>query len=137
MQTEKFSATAEKGGHMSPDAVARDCQGMLRQMGAALAPSAGQKERFHQMARHIGGLTDGQVKRLFYGEWAVIPAHVFLAVRNAYRQHLERAARRADHDAAVFRVLQAEWDNRWDDFSSCGSASSVPDEKRAAFSDAR
>lgn len=132
MERENRSAVAERGVRMSPDVVARDCQSMLRQMGAVLAPDAGQKEKFHQMARQIGGLTDGQVKRLFYGEWAVIPAHVFLAVRNAYRHHLERAARRADHDAAVFRALQKEWDQQWDDFSSCASVSGSPDEKRAA-----
>jgi len=94
---------------MTPEAIAQEAQNMIRTMGKDPSGSPSLKQIFNRLAR-LTGLTDGQIKRLYYGEWNVIPAHVFETVRIAYGQHLKRAARQSAHQAAVYRVLSKEWD---------------------------
>jgi len=109
--SEYFSAVAEfDASHATPETVTGYCKAMVRTMSEQAAPSAPLKEKFHRLARATG-LTEGQAKRLFYGEWSAIPAHVFLAVQSAYRHHLDRARRRAEHQAALYRDLSERWDN--------------------------
>lgn len=117
--TEKSKPSGERRASMSPEAVASEVQMMVRQIGNGVAPDVPTNERFRRVALFIGpSVNAGQVKRLFYAEWREIPAHVFLAVRNAYGRHVERARARAEHDAAVFRALQNDWDTKWGDCSS-------------------
>jgi len=100
----------------SPDAVATNVQLWLR----AIADTFGRvslKETFNRLAR-ASRLTVGQVKRLWYGEWHVIPAHVFLAIANAYRNAMARAQAFADHQKAMWSALNQEWNDQWGDLSS-------------------
>jgi len=116
----------------SPDAVASNVQVWLR----AIADTFGRvslKETFNRLSR-ITGLTVGQVKRLYYAEWRVIPAHVFLAVANAYRSAIARAQAFADHQRTVWAALSKEWDDEWNDISSSAEPAS-PDGEPTACSD--
>ncbi|GBQ89064.1 hypothetical protein [Asaia krungthepensis] len=126
--SEYFSAVAEfDASHATPETVTGYCKAMVRTMSEQDAPSAPQKEKFHRLARATG-LTEGQAKRLFYGEWSAIPAHVFLAVQSAYRHHLDRARRRAEHQAALYRDLSERWDNECagSSFSTQANCSGLP-----------
>ncbi|WP_406586413.1 hypothetical protein [Asaia lannensis] len=116
--TEIFSATAESSFRFTPESVADYCSGIVREMVESDYDATPRKQKFHRAARDTG-LTDGQVKRLFYGEWSAIPAHVFLAVQSAYRHHLDRARRRAEHQAALYRDLSERWDNECVGSSTC------------------
>lgn len=128
-QTEKFSPRAENSV-MTPsaDAVSLEIQETLHEMADAHAPREGLKQVFLWLSRQTG-LTSGQVKRLWYAEWSVIPAHVFLAVRNAYRRNLERAAKQAEHRAATYRALSKEWDDLCEN-GYCANASIRSDGER-------
>lgn len=117
--TEFFSATAESRARFTPEAVSDYCAELVREIVESDQEHVPLKTKFHRLAR-ITGLTDGQAKRLFYGEWSTVPAHVFLAVQSAYRHHLERARRRAEHKAALYRDLSERWDNE-----CAGSSSST------------
>lgn len=109
-QREISSLRTERQKAMSADAIARETQGVLQKMAGAISDSANKKETFARIA-HVTGLTDGQVKRLFYGEWSVIPAHVYVRVRDAYRKFIEAAEKRARHEAEIYRALIKEWDD--------------------------
>lgn len=118
METEKFSVRAESAKMNSPDAIASNVQEWLR----AIADAFGRislKEAFNRLAR-VTGLTIGQVKRLYYGEWRIIPAHVFLAVAKAYKTATTRIQRYAEHQHAIWAALNKEWDDEWADTSSSG-----------------
>lgn len=106
---EHVSALTEKPMH-SAEAVATDLQAKVRAMADAIDRNT--VAAWAKIAR-LAGLTVGQVKRLYYGEWRIIPAHVFIAITEAYRAHLDRAAARASHEASVYRALADEWDRTW------------------------
>lgn len=131
-QREKFSVRAERVEMNTPEAIASNVQANLHAIAGTFGARVGLKEVFSRLSLHTG-LTAGQVKRLWYGEWHVIPAHVFLAVQKSYRKHMERAERQAEHQAAVYRALSNEWDELWGDTSSCGAQPS-PDGAPAAHS---
>jgi len=123
LEREKFSVRAERCVMSASDAVANNVQAWLR----AIAETLGRvslKETFNHLSKQTG-LTLGQVKRLWYGEWNVIPAYVFLAVANAYKSAISRAVAYADHQRAVYAALSKEWDDTWGDtFSSCAPTGS-------------
>ncbi|WP_308718974.1 hypothetical protein [Komagataeibacter xylinus] len=116
----------------TPEAIASNVQANLHVIAGTFGARAGLKEVFSRLSLHTG-LTAGQVKRLWYGEWSVIPAHVFLAVQKSYRKHMERAERQAEHQAAIYRALSTEWDEQWSDTSSYDAQPS-PDGAPAAHS---
>jgi len=134
-QREILSARAEIRIMNSPDAVATNVQTWLR----AIADTFGRvslKETFMLLARATS-LTVGQVKRLWYGEWHVIPAHVFLAIAKAYRSAINRAQAFADHQKAIWTLLNQEWDETWGDcLSPCepGSPAGVASTHTGAHS---
>lgn len=124
VEREKFSARAESHD-MTPDAVALNVQGMVQKMAEMSGSCASTKESFNRLSR-LTGLTCGQIKRLWYREWSVIPTHIFLSIHAAYRQSLGRAARQAEHQAAVYRALNDEWNDLWDrDSHACASSGSA------------
>ncbi|GBQ46471.1 hypothetical protein [Acetobacter ghanensis] len=105
---------------MTPEAIAQQVQMQLHEIVEASGTRSGLKQAFASVARKTG-LTDGQIKRLFYGEWSVIPAHIFLNVERLYRNHLEQMKARAEHQAALYRARTEEWDRKWGDYSSNGA----------------
>lgn len=73
------------------------------------------------------GLSEGQIKRLAYGEWRNVPAHVYLRVILAYRNHLERVEAQMLHQAAIVRARAEEHDLRWAELSARESISRSSD----------
>lgn len=108
---------------MTPEAIARQVQGQLREVVDATGERSCLKQSFASIARKTG-LTEGQIKRLFYGEWSVIPAHIFLNVERLYRNHLAQMRARSEHQAAMYRTRSEEWDRKWGDYSSNGTSAS-------------
>lgn len=123
MEKEFVSARAERGRKMTPEAIAQQVQMQLHEIVEASGQRSGLKQAFAAIARK-SGLTDGQIKRLFYGEWSVIPAHIFLSVERLYRNHLEQMRARAEHQATLYRARSEEWDRKWGDYSSNGTSAS-------------
>lgn len=108
---------------MTPEVIAEQVQTQLREIVGAEGSRACLKQAFASLSRKTG-LTGGQIKRLFYGEWGVIPAHIFLNVEQLYRNHLESMRARAEHDAALYRARTEEWDRKWGDYSSSATSMS-------------
>ena len=123
MEREFLSVKAERGREMTPEAIAQQVQMQLHEIVEASGSRSGLKQAFASIARKTG-LTDGQIKRLFYGEWGVIPAHIFLKIERLYRNHLEQMRARAEHQAALYRARSEEWDRKWGDYSSSGTSTS-------------
>lgn len=123
MEREFESVRAERGPKMTPEAIAQQVQMQLHEIVEASGSRSGLKQAFASIARKTG-LTDGQIKRLFYGEWSVIPAHIFLSVERLYRNHLESMRARAEHEAALYRARSEEWDRKWGDCSFSGISAS-------------
>lgn len=117
---EKYSARLENRMTASPESVTRDAQSMARTLSQTFGPGLCVKEVLHRLARLLK-ITERQAKALFYGEWEQIPAYVYLRLTEAYRSNLERAARQAEHQAAVYRALQDQWNDPCDPFS-CGAS---------------
>lgn len=134
-QREKFSVRAERVEMNTPEAIASNVQANLHTIAGTFGARVGLKEVFSRLSLHTG-LTAGQIKRLWYGEWHVIPAHVFLTVQKSYRKHMAHAERQAEHQAAIYRALSQEWNDTWGDTSSCGVLPS-PDGGQAAHSGAQ
>ncbi|QOF94246.1 hypothetical protein IFJ82_09810 [Novacetimonas hansenii] len=114
----------------TPEAIATNVQANLHAIAGTFGARAALKEVFSRLSLHTG-LTAGQVKRLWYGEWHVIPAHVFLTVQKSYRKHMARAERQAEHQAAIYRALSNEWDDTWGDTSSLDVPPSLDGERSA------
>jgi len=123
VEREFESVRAERGPKMTPEAIAQQVQMQLHEIVEASGSRSGLKQAFASIARKTG-LTDGQIKRLFYGEWSVIPAHIFLSVERLYRNHLEQMRARAEHQAALYRARSEEWDRKWGDCSFNGISAS-------------
>lgn len=123
VEREFLSVRAERGRDMTPEAIAQQVQMQLHEIVEAKGSRSGLKQAFASIARKTG-LTDGQIKRLFYGEWSVIPAHIFLSVERLYRNHLESMRARAEHEAALYRARTEEWDRKWGDCSFNGTSAS-------------
>lgn len=123
MVREFLSVRAERRAEMTPEAIATQVQMQLHEIVEAKGSRSGLKQAFASIARKTG-LTEGQIKRLFYGEWSVIPAHIFLSVERLYRNHLDKMKARAEHDAALYRARSEEWDRKWGDYSSNGISTS-------------
>ena len=123
MVREFLSARAERRSEMMPEAIATQVQMQLHEIVEAKGSRSGLKQAFASIA-HKTGLTEGQIKRLFYGEWSVIPAHIFLSVERLYRNHLDKMKARAEHEAALYRARSEEWDRKWGDYSFSGISAS-------------
>ncbi|MBS1029230.1 hypothetical protein [Gluconobacter albidus] len=106
---EKYSARLENRMTASPESVTRDAQSMARTLSQTFGHGLCVKEVLHRLARLLK-ITERQAKSLFYGEWEKLPAYVYLRLTEAYRSNLERAARQAEHKAAIYRALSHEWD---------------------------
>ena len=68
---------------MHPDAIRDETALMLRQLVGSVEPGTSLKAIWRSLATRLR-LTVGQIKRLWYSEWAVIPAHIYLTVRHAW-----------------------------------------------------
>ena len=99
------SSTAVEKSMRTADAITTDLSAKVREM----VGDHGLKSGWARVARACG-LTDRQIRRLHYREWPVIPAHVYLAVQRAYRNHLHQSEAQAAHQAAVYRALAEEYD---------------------------
>ncbi|QHC34136.1 MULTISPECIES: hypothetical protein [Komagataeibacter] len=129
------SASLEKREMLTAETVTQNAQTMARTLSETFGRGLGVKEIIHRIARLLR-VTDRQAKGLYYGEWERIPAHIYLRLVDAYRKHLARAERQAEHQAAIYRALSQEWNDTWGDTSSCGALPS-PDGGQAEHSGAQ
>lgn len=125
--TEKCSVSAEfQRRDMTPDAIAEMMQLQMRELVETYPSRDCLKSVLPRVARKME-LTASQAKRLYYGEWRVIPAHIYHNFNAAYERHLQSMRERADHDAQVCRQLSEKWDAAWSDSSSPIACSSLGD----------
>jgi len=82
MIREQFSAEKER---MNAAAFSDQAQLMIKNM-AQLEDDKSLKVVFRSLARKVG-LNEGQIKRLYYSEWKVIPAYIYAQVANAAFKH--------------------------------------------------
>lgn len=121
---EKRSAILEKCPMQAADAVTQDAQTMARTIAKTFEPSLGVKEITHRLAV-LMKISDRQAKSIYYGEPITIKAEVFLRLLAAYRKNLARLQKRAEHEAAVYRALNDEWDSKWGTSFCSGELSSL------------
>lgn len=95
----------------SPEIVTLKAQEMARTLAGTFGPGLSVKELIARLSRLLN-ITFRQAKSLFYGEWQTMPAYVWIRLEHAYRTNLKRAAERADHQAALYRALNDEWNDR-------------------------
>ncbi|MDI2113049.1 hypothetical protein [Commensalibacter nepenthis] len=95
---EKFSAERER---MNAAAFSDQAQAMLKNM-AELEKDQPLKVVFGSLARKTG-LNEGQVKRLYYSEWKIIPVHIYAQVTNAYRKFNELAIQNMEHREMILQ----------------------------------
>ncbi len=105
---------------MTPDSVMQETQTMMRGMADSLG-AVSVKEVCNKLSR-LTGLTTGQVKRLLYREWAVVPAHVFLNVQRAYRKQIEIEQQNIRHRLALLELKKRDWDVEWGGSLSTGGS---------------
>lgn len=111
---------------MSAEAIANE---MAEHVEALGRDGVSVKDRIWRAARATG-LTPGQIKRLRYGEWRVIPAHIadqIRAARRAQEERLNEAAKREyrsleERIAAVEALLRNADEDRAGDPETSGSA---------------
>ena len=92
------------------DQVALNAQEKLRAIANTLPQRRGVRSLWYELSL-LTGLTEGQVKRIYYAEWRVLPAHVFMIIGDAYRVHLEKAAARYERQAALTKLALQQWDD--------------------------
>lgn len=93
MKRENFSAEREKG--MNAERIVNQSGQMVREL-VSLEPRTTLQSSFHHLSLKTG-LECGQIKRLYYGEWRIIPAHIWEQLKQAHRQLTERALRNMEH----------------------------------------
>ncbi|CAI3958380.1 hypothetical protein [Commensalibacter papalotli (ex Botero et al. 2024)] len=98
MVREKFSAEKEK---MNAAAFSDQAQLMIKNM-AKLEEDKSLKVVFGSLARKTG-LNEGQVKRLYYSEWKVIPVHIYMQVAKAYRKFNDLAIQNMQHKEMILQ----------------------------------
>lgn len=114
--TEKSSPSAERSAPVhNPEAVSYEMASLVRALAHPASIGESRKVQWARVARRAR-LTASQVKRLWYQEWANVPAHIADQVRAAYRQKQETApavaadrkshAQRLDAAAAALDVAR-------------------------------
>ncbi|MBO1325367.1 hypothetical protein K2X14_11490 [Acetobacter sp. TBRC 12305] len=121
---ENRSTSLENCPMQTAEAVTRDAQTMARTIARAFGASRSVKEIIHHLAGVLR-VTERQAKSIYYGEPHAIPAHVFLRLLAAYRNNLERLQRQAEHQAAMYRTLNNEWESKWGNSFCAGELSSL------------
>lgn len=94
----KNSVVREK---MNAAAFSDQAQLMIKDM-ARLEEDKSLKVVFGSLARKTG-LNEGQVKRLYYSEWKVIPVHIYMQVANAYRKFNDLAIQNMQHREMILQ----------------------------------
>lgn len=92
------SARAEKPMHA--DLIRDEAAQMLRDLAGTVLPGTSLKAVWRSLATQLR-LTVGQIKRIWYGEWAILPAWVYLTVRAAW-----------DKKSYVATILETDIDAR-------------------------
>lgn len=96
-------SSAEKDKLSAVDAIRREMQGSVKLLASPSPPGESVKSCVRRVAAGTR-LTYGQVRRLWYGEWRVIPAHVADRIREGVTAH----ERRIDAEIATLRKRQAD-----------------------------
>lgn len=115
---ENRSAILEKRPMHMTDSVTQDAQTMARTIAKTFGAGLGVKEITHRLAG-ILKISDRQAKSIYYGEPVTITAEVFLRMLAAYHRNLGRLQQRAEQEAAIYRALNNEWEEKWGN-SFCG-----------------
>lgn len=112
VQKEKSSVRREF--KMNADDVIRDAQSMLKVM-----VEANHGKSVKGALRDVSlqtSIPNNQIKRLYYGEWQNIPAHIFLNLRSSYQKYITKAIKNAEHQQMLFRQELENFDK---DFPQC------------------
>lgn len=89
--------------------VSTDLQSRLHEMASGFEGGLSKKEIINRLARLVH-MEEGQVKRIYYGEWRVIPAHVFIQINEAYRAFVESRQAYLRHQLSLLETLDRKWD---------------------------
>lgn len=93
MERENFSAEREK--RMNAESIANQSGQMVKDL-INLEPCTTLQVSFHRLSLKTG-LEAGQIKRLYYNEWRVIPAYIWEQLKSAHRRLIDRALRNMEH----------------------------------------
>lgn len=115
---ENRSAILEKRPMHMTNSVTQDAQTMARTIVKTFGAGLGVKEIIHRLATVLK-ISDRQAKSIYYGEPITITAEVFLRMLAAYHHNLGRLQEKAEHEAAIYRALNDEWEEKWGN-SFCG-----------------
>ena len=115
---ENRSAILEKRPMHMTDSVTHDAQTMARTIVKTFGADLGVKEIIHRLASVLK-ISDRQAKSIYYGEPITIKAEVFLRMLAAYHRNLGRLQEKAEQEAAIYRALNDEWEEKWGT-SFCG-----------------
>lgn len=94
--------SAEKDNVSAVEVVQSEMQGRVRLLAMPSEPGESVKACVRRVARATG-LSFGQIRRLWYREWRVVPAHIADHIRRAAEAH----ERRLDQQQEVLRARHA------------------------------
>ncbi|GAN66881.1 MULTISPECIES: hypothetical protein [Acetobacter] len=115
---ENRSKSLEKRPMQMTESVTRDAQTMARTIVKTFGVGLGVKEIIHRLASALK-ISDRQAKSIYYGEPITITAQLFMRMLAVYQANLGRLQKKAEHEAAVYRALNDEWESKWGN-SFCG-----------------
>ncbi|NHN93768.1 hypothetical protein GVI59_17825 [Acetobacter sicerae] len=116
----KLSKHTEFLPMQTAEAVTQDAQTKVRAICDAFGRNLCVKEIISRLARLLS-ITDRQAKSVYYGEWQMMPAFVYMRILTEYRSTLKRLEKRAEQEAAMYRALNQEMEQRWDASFDCGA----------------
>lgn len=116
---EKSSKHTEFLPMQTAEAVTQDAQTKVRAICDAFGRNLCVKEIIARLARLLS-ITDRQAKSACYGEWQMMPAFVYMRILAEYKSTLKRLEKRAEEEAAMYRALNQEMEQRWDASFDCG-----------------
>ena len=100
-----YQRAGEITQHMSPMAVASEARWMLEQLSLPVDPRDSIKARRERAIRRAG-LSPAKGMRLWYSQTCSLLAHEFLAICEAYKQHVRTQETRLHEELAILNALK-------------------------------
>lgn len=111
------------------NSVTHDAQMMARTIVKTFGPGLGVKATIHRLARVLN-ISERQAKSIYYGEPITITAQIFMKMLAIYQETLGRLQKKAEEEAAIYRALNNEWDEKWGNSFCNGGLSSLESAQR-------
>ena len=102
---QNYQRSGQKGQQMTPAAVANDARWMLEQLSLPVDPRDTIKARRERAIRRAG-ISPAKGVRLWYAQTCALLAHEYLAIIEAYKNHVITLERTLEHEAAELRALR-------------------------------